>query len=119
MSEAEARCQPFPSPNTAAHKAPIASRIDTSIPAQDFTASAAPMAMMISPTEGAEDSTSSTPKKRGRPPKAFMDAKKLELGATAIAAGGSGEGIASAQEVIKETQQSDIAAPDSLVVAMP
>lgn len=118
-SEAEARGQPFPSPNTTPHKAPIAGRIDTSAPAQDSTASAAPMATMVSPTEGVEDSTSSTPKKRGRPPRSFMDAKKLEVEATATATGGSGEGIASDQEVIRETQQSDFAAPESLVVALP
>ena len=117
-AEAEARGQIYPSPKTSAHKAPKESRIDTSFPAQDVAATGMPMAMMVSPTEGVGDSTSSTPKKRGRPPKSLMDTNKLEFEGTAAAAGGIGEGIGSAQEVIQETQQPDFAAPERLLVAL-
>ena len=117
-AEAEARGQVYPSPKTAGHKAPKADRIDTSFPAQDVAASGAPKPTTGSPTEGVKDSASSTPKKRGRPSKPSMDVKKLELEATAAAAGRIGEGVRSDPDVIQETQPSDFAAPDRSLVPL-
>jgi len=113
IAEAEARGQAYPSPKTSAHKAPKAGRIDTSTLPLKVASSDAPMTTMVSPTDGSGDSTSATPKKRGRPPKSFMDAKKTELEDTGATAGGIGEGIGSAREVIEETQQPYFTAPES------
>ena len=115
MAEAAARGEPYrPSPKTTAHRKPKAERIMTATSARTSAVGGAPMAMMVSPSEGYGESAA-TPKKRGRPSKSVMEAKQRELEDTGAAAGGAME---SGQEVIKETQQSEFAAPESLLIAM-
>lgn len=112
MAEAGARGQPYPSPKTGAHKAPKPDRISTGAPSQDVVTTGGAPTAMVSPPEGFGDSASSTPKKRGRPPKPF-DARTSELEATGVAAGVIGGGIGSPREVIQETQQPYSTAPES------
>lgn len=118
VAEAAARGEIYPSPKTSAHKGDKAGHVLAGTPEHGAPTGGAPIAMMVSPTEAFVDSASSTPKKRGRPTKAVVDAKKLALEATATAADQIGDEMEPAQEVVKETQQSEFAAPGSLLVGM-
>ncbi|KAI9877788.1 MAG: hypothetical protein M1830_002792 [Pleopsidium flavum] len=118
VAEAAARGEIYPSPKTSAQKKDKVGNVLTGAPGRIGAAGGAPIAMMVSPTDAVIYSASSTPKKRGRPAKAVADAKKIALEATATAAGQIKGEMEPAQEVVKETQQSEFAAPESLLAGM-
>ncbi len=118
IAEAAARGETYPSPRTSVPKAPKPDPIVTGPSTQEVAPSAAPTAMMVSPTEGAVDSESSTPKKRGRPAKRSIDLKEFELEAPAAATGASEGAMEPGHGLIKTAPRASDTLPESLASLM-